>query len=533
MHAPKAGIVSVVVESRTAEAPVAVAMTRSGDEWHGTLRAAPGDRYWLIADGSKPLLDPSASDVELTDGGPVSVVRATPWPNEPPLGRHHRCPVVYELHVRGFARTFAGAIERLSYLADLGVNVVEVMPIHPFDTSANYWGYMPIVWGAVHRQFAEGGDAPAEFAAMVRAAHANDIEVWVDVVFNHTGEGDRSMPTWCLRGLDDAGAYRHRPDGRYVDDSGCGNDTDPSSPFIRRLVMEALDRYADLGVDGFRFDLASLLTRDGGQLVREIGDWAERRGVVLVAEPWDLGAYQVGAAFPDDRWLQWNDRFRDDMRGFLRSEPGLVPAVMQAVSGSPGLFGATSRSVNFLDAHDGLTMHDLTTVTDDRHRSWDCGVELRPQQLANAFCLLLLSAGTAMFVMGDEFARTQGGHDNPYDIDGPVTWVDWTRLEQWRGLGDIVRRLISLRARADFSMVRCHGVDGPPDTTADSRSLAWSAGDVYVMANMWFDDLAFHVHEPGPWVEVLSTAPRSSSLALGMVTVAPRSVVVLVRDRRA
>jgi glycogen operon protein len=534
VHAPAAGIVSLVTESAVGGGRVVTPMLRSGDDWVGTLAAAHGDRYWLVADGVGPLLDPSAFDVELTERGPVSVVRATPWPLADPLGHHHPDPVVYELHVRGFAHTFAGAIERLPYLADLGVNVIEVMPIHPFDTSDNYWGYMPIVWGAVHRPYSASADAASEFAAFVHAAHGRDIEVWVDVVFNHTGEGDATMPTWCLRGLDDAGAYRHRDAGSYFDDSGCGNDINPSNENVRRLVMEALDRYADLGVDGFRFDLASLLTRDGGELVKRIGDWAERRGVVLVAEAWDLGAYQVGAAFPDDRWMQWNDRFRDDMRGFLRSEPGLVPAVIQRVSGSPDIFGAgPSRSLNFLDAHDGLTLHDLTAVTSDRHRSWDCGPELRPQQLANAFCLLLLSAGSPMFVMGDEFARTQQGHDNPYNIDGPITWVDWSRIEQWQALRDTVRRLIRVRARADFSTVRCYGVNLHPDTTHESRSLAWSAGDVYVIANMWFDDLLFQVHEPGPWVQVVCTAGRAPSPIGGSVTVAARSIVVLVRDRRA
>jgi isoamylase len=534
VHAPTAGIVTLVVESRTDGTTVAFPMSSDGGDWIGTMRASHGDRYWLVADGSTPLVDPSAGDVEMTERGPVSVLRATPWPIEPTLGHHHRQPVVYEMHVRGFARTFAGCVDRLPYLADLGVNVVEVMPFHPFDSRTNYWGYMPIVWGAVHRPYATGRDAPAEFASFVRAAHTHDIEVWVDVVFNHTGEGDASMPTWSLRGLDDKGAYRHRPDGSYTDDSGCGNDADPANENIRRLVLEALDRYADLGVDGFRFDLASLLTRDGGDLVRRIGDWAERRGVVLIAEAWDLAAYQVGNAFPDHRWLQWNDRFRDDMRGFLRSEPGLVPAVIQRVTGSPDLFGAggASRSINFLDAHDGLTMHDLTAVTSDRHRSWDCGPELRPQQLANAFCLLLLSAGTPMFVMGDEFARTQDCHDNPYNIDGPLTWVDWTRIERWHELRDTVRRLIAIRRRADFTEVRCFGVDGPPDTLPESRSLCWSAGNVLVMANMWFHDLAFHVPEPGHWVQVLSTANRAPGFDPGSVTVAARSMVVLVRDGR-
>lgn len=544
VHAPAAAIVSLVVESRADGCATASAMVRDGSDWHGVLRAVDGDRYWLVVDGVGPLLDPSAFDIEMTPRGPVSVVRAAPWPTGKTLRSsqvpRRSMPVVYEMHARGFARTFAGAAGHLAYLADLGVNVIELMPVHPFDSSSNYWGYMPIVWGAIHREYAEGDDAPAELMALVRDAHHRGIEVWIDVVFNHTGEGDATMPTWCLRGLDDAGAYRHHADGSYTDDSGCGNDIDPANENVRRLVIEALDRYADLGVDGFRFDLASLLTRDGGELVRRIGDWAEQRDVDLIAEPWDLAAYQVGGAFPDDRWMQWNDRFRDDMRGFLRSEPGLVPSVVRRVSGSPDLFGdGPQQSVNFLTAHDGLTLHDLTAVTSDRHRSWDCGPELREQQMANAFCLLLLSAGAPMFVMGDEFARTQQGHDNPYNIDSELTWVDWGRLEPWQGLHDTVRRVIGIRARADFSDVQCYGTDGPVDVTHDSRSLAWSAGGVYVMANMWFEDLPFRMQEPGAWVQVLATANLPAVVGAAAietsepVVVPARSIVVLVKDMRA
>jgi glycogen operon protein len=292
----------------------------------------------------------------------------------------------------------------------------------------------------------------------------------------------------------------------------------------------ALQRYADLGVDGFRFDLASLLTRDGGQLVRRIGDWAAAERRTLIAEPWDLASYQVGEAFPDQRWLQWNDRFRDDMRGFLRGEPGLVSTIVLRVAGSADLFGAGNprRSVNFLTAHDGLTLHDLTTVTSDRHRAWDCGAELRPQQLANAFCLLLLSAGSAMFVMGDEFARTQMGHDNPYNIDSELTWVDWSRVQLWSELRDQVATLLSLRRRADFSDVRCYGALGPPDVGHESRSLAWFTGDLAVMANMWWEPLVFHVHEPGSWRVAMATGP-GAAMGDGHVEVPARSVVVLDR----
>jgi glycogen operon protein len=495
---------------------------RSEDaRWHAELEAAEGDLYWFVVDGSAPLLDPDSMDVIMTTDGPRSAVR-TRWPKQPRLAVHHRDPVVYEVHVRGFAGTFAGCIDRLPYLADLGVDVIELMPVHPFDPSDNYWGYMPLVWGAVHRGYAAGDDAPGELAQLVAAAHARGIEVWLDVVFNHTGEGDATMPTLSLRALDDDNSYLHLADGSYNDDSGCGNVSNPADPYIQQLVITALDRFADLGIDGFRFDLASLLTRDGGGLVERITRWAEHRDVRLIAEPWDLAQYQVGTWPPP--WLQWNDRFRDEVRGFVRGEPGRVPLLMQRLQGSPDLFPkAPESTVNFVTAHDGLTMHDLTTVTSDHHHSWDCGDELRLQQLENYFTLLLLAAGTPMFVMGDEFARTQDGQDNPYNVDSAVTRVDWSRLAEWLELHDYVRDLLHLRRAHPPAEFRFYGIDSVPDTSEESRALAWSAGGLYVMVNAGWEPITFVFQEDGPWVPVLSSkTPRGT-------TVAPRSIVVWVR----
>jgi isoamylase len=496
----------------------------------GSYDAEVGDVYWLTVDGSPPLLDPHCRDVVETPEGPRSVVR-DPWPVRPrgrPLAIAPGVgPVVYEAHVRGFARTFAGMIDRLDYLADLGIDVIELMPVHPFDPGDNYWGYMPLVWGAVHRPFASNADdAPGELAALVAAAHERSMHVWLDVVFNHTGEGDATLPTRSLRGIDDAHAYRHMPDGAYVDDSGCGNDIDPADGEVRRLVLEALDRFADLGIDGFRFDLASLLTRDGGGLVDQITGWAFGRGVDLIAEPWDLAEYQLGAAFPGASWRQWNDRFRDDVRGFLRAEPGLVPAIVQRIGGSCDVFGDDLHSVNFVTAHDGLTMHDLTIVTSDHHHSWACGDALRLQQLKNYFTVLLLSAGTAMFVMGDEFARTQDGDPNPYDVDGPRSWVDWSRLVEWAALHDFVRALLHLRRECPPVGHHCYGVDGPVDLSAGSRSLAFATDQLYVMVNAWWEPLRFVVQEPGDWQVALETAPATPDGA-----VAPRSIRILRKSR--
>jgi glycogen operon protein len=525
VHAPNVGHLSVFVEGCHSKAIAETAMQRQpgeSAEWFADVEAVDGDRYWFVADGVGPLLDPDAMDVVMTGEGARSVVR-TSWPKEPQIDRRHDDPIVYELHVKGFDKTFAKCATRLPYLADLGVNVIELMPVHPFDPSDNYWGYMPLVWGAVHRPYAEGDDAPAELVALVGAAHSHGIEVWLDVVFNHTAEADRTMPTLSLRGLDEANAYLHRPDGEYNDDSGTGNVSNAADPNIRRLILTALDRFADLGIDGFRFDLASLLTRDGGGLVNRITEWGTGRGVRLVAEPWDLAAYQLGQW--QEPWMEWNDRFRDEVRGFVRGEGGLVTAVMERVQGSPDLFSVAPKgTINFLTAHDGLTMHDLTVVTSDHHHSWDCGEALRMQQLKNYFTMLLLSAGTPMFVMGDEFARTQGGSDNPYNIDSEVTWVDWSRLDAWAELHAYVRELLQLRRTNPPAAFRFYGAQSSPDARHESRSLAWVSGGLYVMSNFWWQPVQFTFQEEGPWVMVQSTAVPES-LPNG-ATLAPRSMVV-------
>ena len=531
IHAPAATHVAVFVCSGGAPNETTMAVARpDGDGWVAQFRAAVGDHYWIQVDDGPPLLDPSCHDLLVTRDGPRSVVRDA-WGRHPQGAPLTAGPVVYELHVRGFGGSFRGCIERLDHVVGLGANVLELMPVHPFDPADNYWGYMPLVWGAVHRPYAaEPHRAAEELAELVAAAHERGLHVWLDVVFNHTGEGDADMPTYSLAGLDDAHAYRHHSDGQYTNDSGCGNDIDPAHPYVRRLVLEALARYADLGIDGFRFDLASLLTRDGGELVRMISAWAAGRGVALIAEPWDMGSYQVGSPVWPADWLQWNDRFRDDVRGFLRGEGGLVGAVRQRVQGSPDLFGAdgAARTVNFLTAHDGLTLHDLTVVTSDRHRSWDTGPKLRLQQLKNLFAMLLLSAGTPMWVMGDEFARTQDGHDNPYNVDGPLTWVDWTRAPAWHELTDFVASLVQLRRAHPPAAFRFYGSHGGVDDSPQSRSIAWVSGDLYVMVNAWWEQLTFEIQEPGRWHPALATAEPAARDERS-VTLMPRSIVVLQR----
>ncbi len=304
-------------------------LARDGDAWVGDV--AEGTRYGLVAEGDGPrfdpakvLLDPWATEVWIPPGhdrrlarqrgaansgcGPLAVARP-PRVAVPPRPSS-RAPVVYEAHVRGLTRqrggagagTFAALIDELPRLAGLGISVVELLPIHQQDPQeGSYWGYMPLAFAAVDGRLAAGDDAAGELAAFVAAAHAHDIEVWLDVVYNHTTEVDATGPTYHLRGLSDGAFYRLRADGSYIETTGCGNDLDVTSPDAQDLIVWSLDRLADLGVDGFRFDLAAVLTHDAGFVAR-LDRWAAERSVVMVAEPWDAaGTYLLGQAWPGRR----------------------------------------------------------------------------------------------------------------------------------------------------------------------------------------------------------------------------------------
>ncbi len=554
----------------------------------GSVQVPVGARYVVAVDADRLALDPRATEVWFPPGhsrasnergshlDPATFPRAVaaPWPAARPQRHTTRPLVVYEAHVRGLTKarsrpdagTFRAATAELARLADLGVSVLELLPVHQFDPDeGNYWGYMPLVFGAVHRQYAAGDHPAEELADLVSAAHDHDIEVWIDVVVNHTTEADPAGPDYTLRILDEREYYVVRPDGSYLDDAGTGNVVDAHSPQSRRLIMEALDRFADLGVDGFRFDLAAVLARDP-DFVRAIGDWGERRGVRLIAEPWDMARYLLGPDFPDQRWMQWNGEFRDDVRGFLRGEPGMVPMMVQRLAGSPDLFTSPMCSLNFLTAHDGFTMYDLVAYdhrrndangwdnTDGHHhnRSWNCGWEgdvdvpaevmvLRRRQLRNAMCLLLLSHGVPMFVAGDEVARTQHGNNNAYNQDNATSWFDWDRAEQWADHERFVRELIAVRAAHPVlwdpdrwgSRLMMFGANGEPDLGHESRSIAWAVDGLYVMANMWWEPVEFTVQVGGDWRLAVDTSIEvgrpADSPAGPTVTVGPRSIVVLTR----
>jgi isoamylase len=598
VRAPAATAVTLVEFTRDGAEVGRRPLERVDDSFDGEV--AEGTVYGLVADGdgarfdpSKVLLDPWATEVWFPPGhdralaeqrgvdnagrGPLAVARRRAAPR--PTRRSERAHVVYEAHARGFTQraavtepgTFAALVEQLPRLAALGISVIELLPVHQNDPQeGSYWGYMPLAFGAVERRYAAGDDAAAELADFVAAARRHDIEVWLDVVFNHTTEVDAAGPTYSQRGLDDAAFYRLRDDGSYIETTGCGNDLDVTSPVAHDLVLWALDRLADLGVDGFRFDLAVVLAHDTG-FVHAVTEWAARRGVVLVAEPWDaIGGHLLGRAWPVGGWRHWNDRFRDDGRGFLRGEGGLVAAMVQRVQGSPDVVDAPLESVNFLACHDGFTLHDLVAYDhkhneangwggrdgSDANLSWNCGFEgedgappdvlaLRRRQLRNAWCLVAMSHGTPMVGMGDECGRTQRGNNNAYNQDNEVSWFDWDRATGWAELERFCAELLALRhrhpclsqARWWGSGLRFHGAEGPLDDSPESRSLAWSVGDLFVIANSWWEPLRWTIGVPGPWRRIVDTSLSHpddivpAGLPLDAVTydVAPRTVVILER----
>ena len=582
-----------------------VAMVRSGDQWAAVVArdvVGDADLYGFRVDGvgqrydaSKFLLDPEATQVWFppqhdrdaarirgtdTQGrSPMGVLRRMSSPPPPTPGPRHAPSdlIIYELHVRGATKaapdvpselrgTFAGLRHHVPYIASLGVTAVELMPIHQCDPDeGSYWGYMPLAWNALHHEYVAGDDPEREFIEMVQAFHDAGIEVLLDVVYNHTTEEDELGPTFHLRAIDDASYYVVGPDGSYDDDAGCGNVVRAAHHCAATLIMGSLRRYADLGVDGFRFDLGSLLGRDlNGEvqrqstLIDEISTFASMRGLRLITEPWDLRAYQLGEAFPGRTWAQWNGRFRDDVRSFIRGEEGFASSVALRISASPDIFGDDpQRSINFVTAHDGFTLYDLvsyerkhneanghdsTDGTDD-NRSWNCGWEgddleaaselavkaLRANQMRNILCVLLLSRGVPMLLAGDEFAQTQHGNNNAYNQDNETAWLDWRRAPDFGELTDFVRSLVGLRARGGSGPITMFGVAGDPDLSFASHSLAWAWGDLYVVVNAWWEPLSFVVQSPGRFVVALATCADAPSVVDSGLIVQPRSAVVLRR----
>ena len=565
---------------------------------------APEDRSeWHAFDSEKILLDPYARSVYFpATFDRRAAIGAGNNAGKAPLGmlvkeaatprltrtrpRHDSDALIYELHVRGFTYsptsgldattrgTFAGVRARIPYLRELGVTAVELMPVFQYDPQGkDQWGYTPLSFFAPHGAYARGSDAASarcELREMVDALHAADIEVILDVVYNHTCERGRSGPTYSLKGIDNSTYYLMSHDAAhpYVDFTGTENTLNCASSAVRRLVLDSMHMWAlELGIDGFRFDLASVFGRkadgspslDDVPVIGDIGTHEELMHLRLIAEPWDAtGANALGRAFPGVTWQQWNGWFRDDVRRFVRGDRGMVPALMRRLYGSDDLFPddlihayRPPQSVNYVTCHDGFTLYDLVSYNEKRNWanghenrdgagdsvSWNCGWEgdehvpdevlaLRTRQAKNFVALLMLANGTPMLRAGDEFLQTQGGNDNPYNQDNPTTWLNWDLLDANRDMFRFVKLAIALRkahpsiGRSRFwrDDVRWYGVGRDADLSQDSRSLAYCLHgashhdvDLYVMINAWQEPLTFEIQEgtARDWCRAIDTSRPS------------------------
>ena len=459
-------------------------------------RAVTGQRKW----GEKP---EGGKDFEYR----ARVVKSSfDWGNIKQLEQPFEDLVIYETHVRGYTKdkssgvsapgTFAGLKDKIPYLKDLGINAVELMPIFEFDEMEsarvvdgvqlyNYWGYNTVSFFAPNTSYAfneEHNHEGDELKSLIKALKENGIEVILDVVFNHTAEGNEMGPCFSFKGIDNNVYYMLTPDAHYYNFSGCGNVMNCNHPVVRSFIIDCLRHWAiEYRVDGFRFDLASILGRDQNgapmanpPILESLAFDPVLGKMKLIAEAWDAGGlYQVGS-FPSwNRWAEWNGRYRDDMRSFLKGDDGMAGNAITRITGSRDLYSQESRghkaSVNFMTCHDGFTLYDLysynekhnekngwnNTDGDNNGHSWNCGAEgetddpnvngLRRRLIKNAFAALLCSRGPAMFFAGDEFCNTQFGNNNAYCQDNIISWLDWSRLEKFKEIHDFVRHMIQFR----------------------------------------------------------------------------------------
>ena len=603
-----------------AEFPLDARYNKTGDTWHVCIRGIdPGVEYGYRVgmsgnpnplvhrfDFSKILVDPYAHSLS---GGEVWGNKRTnrraswlrrsrvvdhqfEWEFDQPINRHLADSIIYELHVRGFTQhpssgihqpgTFLGLTEKIPYLQELGVTAVELMPVtdfletdclarNPFsgEQLINFWGYHPISFFALKASYASDarlGAEVREFKTMVKAFHDAGIEVILDVVYNHTGEGDENGATLSFRGLDNSIYYMLEPGtGKYLNFSACGNTTNCNHPILRDLILDSL-RYlvTEMHIDGFRFDLASILGRgtDGEvlanpPLIERIVADPVLANVKLIAEAWDAaGLYQVGS-FPGwGRWAEWNGRFRDDVRQFWKGSAKTVQALATRFCGSADLYSGNGRapyhSVNFVTSHDGFTLADLVSY-DEKHNepngeqnrdglnendSWNCGVEgptqdpeimnLRLRQVKNLAATLILSQGVPMILAGDELGRTQQGNNNAYCQDNEISWLDWGMLDRNKDLLRFVKHLIAVRkthllfrqrefighAAEGIPRIIWHGVRlyqpewWHPHRLAVELQFDGHDSDLYFIFNAFSDQLLFELPKPlegKHWCRLLDT----------------------------
>jgi isoamylase len=543
------------------------------------------------------------------------------WEGDQPLHRPFAKTVIYEMHVRGFTRhpnsgvkeekrgTYAGLIEKIPYLKELGITAVELLPVFQFDPQdsspglVNYWGYSPVSFFAPHQGYSSRKNplhVLDEFRDMVKALHRASIEVILDVVYNHTAEGDDRGPIFCYKGLQNDTYYILEKEGSaYGNYTGTGNTLNANQPIVRRLIVDSLRYWVrEMHVDGFRFDLASILSRDetghplkNPPVLWDIESDPVLAGTKLIAEAWDAaGLYQVGS-FIGDSWKEWNGKFRDDVRGFLKGDNGTVSRMATRLLGSPDLYSWKERepeqSINFVTCHDGFTLNDLVSYNQKHNEangeenrdgsndnlSWNCGVEgptddpdierLRNRQVKNFLTINLLAVGAPMLLMGDEVRRTQRGNNNAYCQDNEINWFDWSLLAKHPDVRRFVKQLLSVRLRRDAAeeeglslnellrrgQIQWHGVKlNQPDWGDHSHSLACTVRSIkgrfliHLMFNPYWEALEFELPPVGEspasgwhrWIDTALDSPddfcegASSPLVKGAnYPVQRRSVVVL------
>jgi len=532
-------------------------LNRWGDIWSVFVPGmGPGQLYHFQADGpfapeqghrfnpNARLIDPYATALAghflPSDDGIVRPPKCVvvdhefDWQGDRHLRRDLSETIIYELHVRGFTQsnssgvrqpgTYLGLIDKIPYLQSLGVTAVELMPVHEFlicdslgrkVARPNYWGYDPIAFFSPHRGYA-AGDEPGcqvrEFKEMVRALHQAGIEVILDVVFNHTAEGNHEGPTFSFKGLENRVYYMLNPDGTYKNYSGCGNTLNGNHPIVRELIFHCLRHWVhNYHVDGFRFDLASILSRDreghlvpNPPVVESISEDPLLADTKIIAEAWDAaGAYQVGT-FGQLRWAEWNGRYRDDVRRFWRCDPGLTGAMATRLAGSSDLYQPGGRrpyhSINFITSHDGFTLNDLVSYNEKHNEdngednrdgennnlSYNYGVEgptrvrsierTRTRQIKNFLATLLLSQGVPMLAAGDECRRTQRGNNNAYCQDNAISWFDWSLPKRYEGLRRFCQTLIEFR-RAEPTIRQTSFLSGQPHRPGGLPDASWFGPD--------------------------------------------------------
>ena len=553
--------------------------------------------YWQQFDPEKILLDPYAREVFFPPGfdpaaackpgsnagkAPLGYIHAgtTPfdWQNDNVI-KHEGDLIICEMHVRGFTMaagdidpairgTYAGITAKIPYLQALGITAVELMPVHQFDPSGNnYWGYSTLNFFSPHQEYAADkspGGQINEFKTMVRALHKAGIEVIMDVVFNHTTEGDINGPTYSFKGIDNSTYYLLNDNAAnpYDNFTGTGNTVRTDHPVVQKMIVDSLLYWVnEMHIGGFRFDLASIFSRTSEPTAAKPPIFAQLNTIPdfypvrFIAEPWDAGGeYQLGQGFPGNNWSQWNGRYRDDIRSFIKSDPGLAGTAIERIYGSDDIFPddlmnayQPFQSINFINCHDGFTLYDVVAYNDkhneangqnntdgsNNNHSWNCGwegdinvpqqvMDLRLRQAKNLAAMLMLSNGTPMFVAGDEFLHTQFGNNNPYNQNDPNSWLDWTRLNSMQQHYDFTVQLI--RFRKTYSLISrsrfwhgdfvTFGFDGNAVNYSDpslfyfAYHLTDSSGsgqELYVMINVYWNPQNFTIAIPGPWKQLINT----------------------------